>query len=593
MPVHCPACGSLSQDPEFCDHCNADLAPPPDQRPPLACPLSGLEVVLSDDQRQRLAEPDGTILLPVGAAWRRIHWLPQATAPSALSEIRARLAVATWVLPPGQIIERDGGAWAIFDATCDWVVPWTAPRGEPMQELDRLLQYLQPLAAMLEELHRHRLVWLPFDPVQVERAGDGRWRITNLDLRVFPFRKCPEQMRARAKFAAPEVARFQQEAIGPRTDAYHLALCAWYWLARLLPDGVPGAGLDAFQHELPPLRVYNPNVPEGIEAVLRQGLAVEPAHRFTSPAGFVEAFREAVDRARGRRRWTGGIRWEIGEHTRTGRTKHALQKSNEDQVLVRHYATPDRALVAVADGISTCDVGTGQLASLVTMIVLENAIDSTTRASDFSEKVTELCRRGTQTLLDWAMEKGYAKQLAQGRDLMGTTLTAGWLEGRDLLLANLGDSRAYLVDGPLVEQLTVDGDLGSYMLAHGTPPEHLRELGLMAKALRECIGGCTVSPEGKVELLEDSCIPSLSRWPLLPGDILVLCSDGLVEEGAFLDEIALGELVNGNRDLPAQQLAVLLADAADSVQRLPSLLEPEGFGDNISCIVIKILEAGP
>ena len=299
--------------------------------------------------------------------------------------------------------------------------------------------------------------------------------------------------------------------------------------------------------------------------------------------------REAVQRARGRRHGAGAIRWEIGQHTRAGRTKEALDKANEDQVLVRTYPEPPRALVAVADGISTCDVGSGQLASLIATIVLDNAFDSNAHAADFPTKITELCRHGTQTLLDWAMEKGYADQLSQGRDLMGTTLTAAWFEGRDMLLANLGDSRAYIIDGPLVEQLTVDGDLGSYLLSEGTPPEHLCELGFMAKALRECIGGCTVTPQGKVAVLDDSCIPRITRWPLLPGDIVVLCSDGLVEEGAFLDQPALGELVRAHRNLPAQEIAELLAEAADALQRLPSLLEPEGFGDNISCIVIKIL----
>jgi len=128
------------------------------------------------------------------------------------------------------------------------------------------------------------------------------------------------------------------------------------------------------------------------------------------------------------------------------------------------------------------------------------------------------------------------------------------------------------------------------LLSRQTPPEYLRELGMMAKALRECIGGCTVNSEGAVEVLDDSCVPTITRWPLLPGDIIVLCTDGLVEEGAFLDEAALGELVRAHRHVPAQELAELLADAADALQRLPSFLEPEGFGDNISCIVIKIRE---
>lgn len=591
MPVPCPACGYLSQDLEFCDRCNADLVPPREQGPPHVCPLPGQDLILSDEQFQRLAQPDGFILLRAAAGWRRIHWLPRALETHWQPELRRRLAISTGVLPPGQLVEQADGAWAIFEATGDWIVPWTLPPHDPLGDLTRVLKYAESLAGVLEELHRHQLVWLLFNPTELERGPDKQWRITNLDLRVFPFQQCPDQVRAKAAFAAPEIARFHPEDVGPRTDVYHLALCCWYWLARLLPDGIPGAGLEAFQHELPSLRVYAPALPEGIEGVLRQGLAIIADQRFTRPTGFVEALREAVERARSRRERTDAVRWEIGQHTRPGRTKTALQKGNEDQVLVRQYSEPPRALAAVADGISTCDVGSGQLASLIATIVLENKFDGAARAGDFPRKITELCRNGTQTLLDWAMEKGYAMQLAQGRDLMGTTLTAAWLEDRELQLANLGDSRAYLIDGPLVEQLTVDGDLGTFLLSRRTPPEYLRELGMMAKALRECIGGCTVNSEGAVEVLDDSCIPTITRWPLLPGDTIVLCSDGLVEEGAFLDEAALGELVRAHRHLPAHELAELLADAADALQRLPSFLEPEGFGDNISCIVIKIRDA--
>ena len=589
MPVACPACGYLSQDPEFCDRCNADLAPPPEQPPPTVCPLPSQAIELSAEQRQRLERPEGWLLLWAGERWWRVHWLPRALAGQWVPAVRGRLAAETWALPPGQLLEQDDGSWAIFAATCDWPAPWTTPSNDAIDDLARLLEHAQSLANTLEELHRHRLAWLPFDPVEIERDEAGRLRITNSDLRVYHFGERINELRTKAAFAAPEVARFHKDDVGPRTDVYHLALFCWYWLARMLPDGVPGGGLDAFGHEMPPLRVYTPNLPEGIETVLRQGLAIIANRRFTSPSGLVQALREAVERAQSRRRWSGSIRWEIGKHTRAGRTKEALDKANEDQVMVRELANPPRALVAVADGISTCDVGSGQTASLIATIVLDNAFDERARAVDFPERITDLCRHGTQTLLDWAMEKGYRDQLAQGRDLMGTTLTAGWLEGRELVLANLGDSRGYLIDGPLVEQLTIDGDLGSYMLSRRTPPEQLRELGLMAKALRECIGGCTVTPEGKIAVMDDSCVPSITRWPLLPGDIIVLCSDGLVEDGAFLDDIALGELVQAHRNIPAAELAELLADAADALQRPPSPLEPEGFGDNISCVVIKIL----
>jgi protein phosphatase len=171
---------------------------------------------------------------------------------------------------------------------------------------------------------------------------------------------------------------------------------------------------------------------------------------------------------------------------------------------------------------------------------------------------------------------------------MGTTLTAGWIDGSLLHLANLGDSRAYLIDEHDVEQLTVDGDLASSLLGQGYPPESLLDLGPITRALRECIGGCQLDAEGRVTIIEELCTPSLYQLPLMPGDILVLCTDGLVEEGMFLEPATLGHLVRTHRQRPAQEIADILADAADALQRLPSTLEPEGYGDNVSVIVVKV-----
>jgi protein phosphatase len=325
-----------------------------------------------------------------------------------------------------------------------------------------------------------------------------------------------------------------------------------------------------------------------VSGVLARALALEPRQRYPSPGAFCAALQKVHQRAQ--QRWSArdSVTWEIGQHSRTGRAKSAANRENEDHVLVQSFANPDRSLLAIADGITTCAVGSGALASWISCLILENAIDNQTTQDTFSSKVIDVCRRGAESLLAWAVEKGYEDQLVEGSDLMGSTLLAGWLEGNTLSLANVGDSRAYLIDGASVEQLTNDGDLGTELLAAGSPPEEVKALGAMARGLRDCIGGCSVGPEGELKILEDYCQPALSSWPLLPGDVVVLCSDGLVEEGAFLEPEKMGEIVRSHPHLSAAALAEQLAQAADALQRLPSPLEPDGFGDNITCVIIRV-----
>jgi serine/threonine protein phosphatase PrpC len=535
-----------------------------------------------------LQRVEGSVALQGGAQAWRVHWIGAADVPGWRPQLERRLALALACLAPGQLRASPSGLWLFIEASGRAWAPWAAASGDPLERVAELLAPAGRLASALAELHQNGLLCLTFDPSALEEvAPEAPPRFTNLDVDLFRAGILPERVSAHHNFIPPAVSAFRAAEMGPRTDVYHLALFAYYWLAGLLPEGFPGTGLEAFEYALPFLRIYAPGLPEGICAVVMRGLAPEPAQRYATPADLVAALAEAVARARARRSFQGSLRWEIGAHTRTGRAKTALHGDNEDQTLVKHFA--EGALIAVADGVSTCHVGSGGLASLLTVVVVEAAFAFGTSHEAFAEQAVHACRRGAQSIVDWALEKGYRSQLHRGADLMGTTLTLGWLQGRRLSLANLGDSRAYLITpAGGAEQLTVDGDLASALLARRLPPEDVRGLGFAGRSLRECVGGCLITNEGEVKPLPESGRPALTSWPLLPGDVLVLCSDGLVEEGIFLSAEALAEFVLSHGALSARELALRLADEADALQQLPSALDPNGMGDNIACVVVKI-----
>ncbi|HEX3315973.1 MAG TPA: protein phosphatase 2C domain-containing protein [Gemmataceae bacterium] len=592
MALVCPRCGKLSGDISTCEHCRADLGSLPSA--PESCPLPSGPVLLVEEDRRALHEPESYLLLPGDPAgaepWWRVHWLEDAAADDwrQSGSDRERLRIPGISRVRSVIVSE--GIWVFAPAAGR--IPWFATRvGSAMERLERVLLAAQELGDLLENLHARGVFWMNFTPTELERDLSDRLRIINLDLRVFPIGQAPNRLAIDPAYAVPEVVYLKGADLGPRTDVHHLSVFSYYALAGRYPHGVAGDGMEAVDFRLPPLRIYAPDLPEGVQTVLDRGMAPEPHHRYATPRQFVRHLRGALENALRRRSFAGPVAWDIGSDCRAGRSKKALFRANEDHVVVRRIEQPGRpphAFLAVADGITSCDIGSGAIASRIAGIVIENAIDRIADSGEFRAGIGAICRRSSQALIDWAIEKGYRNELRLGRDLMGSTLTAAWLEENRFTIANLGDSRAYLIEGTRVEQLTVDGDLASDLLQQGMPPEQVRELGLMTRALRRCIGGCELDAKGEPTIVADSSEPSLTEWRLLPGDVVVLCSDGLVEEGAFLEPELLVEIVRNHPKASAQQLAILFADAADSLQRVPSDQEPEGFGDNISCIVVKI-----
>ena len=610
--VTCPACGCTSRDLACCEFCNAELEPVSPPPAPASCPLAAeAPLYLSPRQAGLLTRPEASATLYGELKSWRLHWIPNETWPEWKPSVDERLACKSPALPPAQVIEDLTGAWVVVETTGKRLEPWTAAFSEdpldrlrhlagvagrghsywqenPVEKLQQLSSFLERLAEALQSLHDAGYLWLTFHPYWLEDATAGL-RFTNLDLGVHRVARAPNRLRLVPAFAVPEVVRGQNAEIGPATSVYQLALFAYYWLGRYLPQGFPGKGLESFGFMIPPLRVFAPTLPPGVVEIVTAGLSLEPGRRPGSPKAFCQEFRSAVERV-ARRQAAGPVQWDVGLHTRAGRAKGP---PNQDYGFVRRFEDPDRALIVVADGLSCCDIGTGDVASRLVAEAIESAFGPEHKAGDFPERMPQACQKGGEAILAWALERGERPQLVAGKDLMATTVLAGWLEGNSLSLANAGDSRAYLITAGGIEQLTVDADLGCTLLAAGSPPENVVELGPVTRALRSCVGGVLYRSDTDEMLVDEArCKLVLTQWKLLPDDVVILCSDGLVEEGAYLEPHELLELVRQHAALPAAELAEKLAEAADARQQPPTAEDPDGFGDNITCCIIKAQAGG-
>jgi protein phosphatase len=150
---------------------------------------------------------------------------------------------------------------------------------------------------------------------------------------------------------------------------------------------------------------------------------------------------------------------------------------------------------------------------------------------------------------------------------MGTTLTAAALtvgsDGRDVLgLANVGDSRAYLLSDGRIAQITADHSLAEEKVRQGELTEAEAAVHPHRHILTRALG---VTPDVDVDVWEVH---------VRTGDRLLLCSDGLSNE---LDPATIGQLLASIRD-PRRAARALVKAAND-----------HGGGDNITVVVIDVL----
>jgi protein phosphatase len=156
----------------------------------------------------------------------------------------------------------------------------------------------------------------------------------------------------------------------------------------------------------------------------------------------------------------------------------------------------------------------------------------------------------------------YAQQRPQKAGDAGTTLTLALVSGERAVIANVGDSRTYLLRDHRLRQITQDHSLVANLVTSGQiKPEEVYthpQRNLIYRSLGY-----------KPELHVDTFMQMLQ-----PGDYLLLCSDGLWE--MVRDE---------------QKMAQIILESPSTEQACRSLVEAannSGGEDNIGVVVVKI-----
>ncbi len=244
---------------------------------------------------------------------------------------------------------------------------------------------------------------------------------------------------------------------------------------------------------------------------------------------------------------------EVGTCTDKG----PVRETNEDYLRV----LPELGIVALADGMGGHSAG-----EVASEVAVEVAVEELHHAQRFLEM------DAVQALmsLGQAVERANASvyMLASRRPElwgMGTTLVVGLFHGGRLFYAHVGDSRLYLMRNGRLMQLTRDHSLIQEVVDHGIYPNRgeARQAGVGENVLTRSLG------------FDLNLNVDVNEVPVRPGDLFLLCTDGL------------------STPLAHEQMEAVLAREQLSLESrartLVSCAREAGGTDNISVVLARPL----
>jgi serine/threonine protein phosphatase PrpC len=235
------------------------------------------------------------------------------------------------------------------------------------------------------------------------------------------------------------------------------------------------------------------------------------------------------------------------------------RENNEDSIDVKVF--PDMTVCLVADGMG--GQAAGEVASKRSIEIVPRELKKHLTASLGNDETRTVMRRSIVQANEEIMAMA-----ALDRELknMGTTIVATlWRKGSTTMyVTGMGDSRVYQVRGKTITQLTVDHSIAQALVEAKTISAAEARNHRYKNVLWKYLGSAEVG-EG----------PEVKAVPIAAGDRFLLCTDGLT--GVVSDE----------------QLLAFMKDRADPQEcadGLGQLALDQGSRDNISCIVVDVVE---
>jgi serine/threonine protein phosphatase PrpC len=225
----------------------------------------------------------------------------------------------------------------------------------------------------------------------------------------------------------------------------------------------------------------------------------------------------------------------------------------QEQRIARFEVGERGVLMAVSDGLG--GHAAGEVASALVIESMRRSMEQRKAAGD--EPPDSLMKRATERANREVWEAAHLP----GRKNMAATLTAVYIRGATAHIAEVGDSRAYLLRGGVIEQVTRDQSYVQLLVDRGGLTSEEARRSPLSNVILQAMG---LAPDVTV---------ALGRLDLRLRDCFILCSDGLSNK---VRPEELRAIVLGSRRLDA------------ACVRMVGLAKKRGGEDNITVIVAGV-----
>lgn len=269
----------------------------------------------------------------------------------------------------------------------------------------------------------------------------------------------------------------------------------------------------------------------------------------------------------------------------------------EDRYVAKSLTTAGGLELVV--GIIADGVGGGNAGELASQMTVDKVVAfiGNTQETDIEQVLNEAILTAHEAVREAGLQNPKLRS-------MSTTVTVAVIMNNRLFIGHVGDSRAYLVRENQLQLLTLDHSWANEMIQQGKfSPEEVknhpkrgdlgRYIGQPKQIPLEVDLGYRVFKDDQPDAKSDLVAGGLE---LQPGDVVILCSDGLIKErhnapGHFVEEQEIVDAVRRKRNSPEDIVNTLLSRAlgrqTDDNVSVVALLVPGGAGSAFPVLPLR------